>query len=78
MSLPRAQQALEDLQLLDVQMWPHWPLLASVWRYRDTMSAYDASYVTLAESLGVPLLTAGARLAAAARAVATCEIVEVR
>jgi len=38
------------------------PLLARVWELRQNLSAYDASYVALAESLGCTLCTADARL----------------
>jgi predicted nucleic acid-binding protein len=40
-------------------------LLPRVWELRDNLSAYDATYVALAEALGCPLLTGDARLAAA-------------
>lgn len=40
-------------------------LLARIWELRDTVTAYDATYVALAESLGCPLLTADGRLARA-------------
>ena len=39
------------------------PLIARCWELRHNVTAYDASYVALAEALGVPLLTADARLA---------------
>ena len=42
------------------------PLLSRVWELRDNLTAYDACYVALAEALRAPLLTADARLAAAA------------
>ena len=35
---------------------------------RDNFSSYDASYVALAEALGISLLTGDARLAAATNA----------
>jgi len=41
---------------------PHRPLLSRIWELRDSVSAYDACYVALAERLGVPLLTCDARL----------------
>ena len=42
----------------------HW-LSERVWELRHNLSAYDASYVALAEALDCPLLTADARLAGA-------------
>jgi predicted nucleic acid-binding protein len=39
--------------------------LDRVWELRDNLSAYDASYVALAELLSCPLLTADARLSRA-------------
>jgi len=41
-------------------------LLASVWRYRHNISAYDAPYVTIAQRRDVPLVTLDQRLARAA------------
>lgn len=41
------------------------PLLNRVWELRDNLSAYDASYVALAELLDCSLLTANARLSRA-------------
>ncbi len=49
-----------------------------VWRafaLRDSLSAYDAAYVAVAEFLGAPLLTADGRLARAHGHHATVELV---
>ncbi|MGH2871205.1 MAG: type II toxin-antitoxin system VapC family toxin [Solirubrobacteraceae bacterium] len=40
-------------------------LLGRIWELRENLSAYDASYVSLAEALGCELVTADARLAGA-------------
>lgn len=40
-------------------------LLGRVWELRDNLSAYDATYVALAEALESPLMTADGRLARA-------------
>ncbi len=40
-------------------------LLVRVWQLRENLSAYDATYVALAEALESPLVTADGRLARA-------------
>lgn len=41
-------------------------LLGRIWELRDNVSAYDATYVALAEALDVPLVSADRRLSGAA------------
>ncbi len=36
-----------------------------MWELRENLTAYDAAFVALSEALGVPLVTADARLARA-------------
>jgi len=62
----RSAQALTDLAALPLRRVPHLPLLARVWELRDNFSAYDASYIALAEALGTVLLTADGRVERAA------------
>jgi predicted nucleic acid-binding protein len=61
----RSAQALTDLAALPLRRVPHPPLFARG-ELRDNLSAYDASYVALAEALGTVLLTADGRLGRAA------------
>jgi len=37
-------------------------LLGRIWELRENLSAYDATYVALAETLEIPLVTADGRL----------------
>lgn len=76
-SLDRADEAVADLLDLDIERYPHDVLARRIWGLRDNVSAYDAAYVALAEAFadtGAPLLTADARLARAARAHSTIEV----
>ena len=59
----RASDARMDASDLRIARYPHLPLLARAWELRDTLSAYDAVYVALAEILPAPLVTCDARLA---------------
>lgn len=52
-------------QRLGMTRYPVFALLRRVWELRENVSAYDASYVALAELLGCALLTADGRLARA-------------
>jgi predicted nucleic acid-binding protein len=61
----RALEALDDLLLAPIVRYPLRPLLPRIWEVRRTLSAYDASYVALAEALATPLLTTDGRLARA-------------
>ena len=70
----RAEEAIYDLVRLRVRRYPHTRLLLKIWRLRHTLSAYDAAYVVLAETLGATLITRDARLAAAQGHVAKVEL----
>jgi predicted nucleic acid-binding protein len=59
----RAELALSDLSAMPIKRAPQLSLLRRCWELRDNLTTYDASYVALAEVLGVPLLTGDRRLA---------------
>ncbi len=63
MSVQRGAAALDDLSRLPLLRWPHTPLLPRIWVLRANLTAYDATYVALAEELEAPLLTSDGRLA---------------
>lgn len=54
--------ALDRWRRLGMTRYPVIGLLARVWELRENVSAYDASYLALAEFLGCTLFTADARL----------------
>jgi predicted nucleic acid-binding protein len=58
----RSLQAVTALASLPLRRVPHLPLLGRVWELRDNLSAYDASYVALAEALDTVLVTADGRI----------------
>jgi len=55
--LARAQQMLDDLADLPIVRHPMQPHQRRVLELRNNFTAYDAFYVALSESLGLPLLT---------------------
>jgi predicted nucleic acid-binding protein len=64
----RASEAASDLANTRIIRYPHAPLRERVWELRHNLTAYDATYLALAEALDDPvLLTADGALAAHAR-----------
>ncbi|MGH2714379.1 MAG: type II toxin-antitoxin system VapC family toxin [Thermoleophilaceae bacterium] len=62
----RAADARTDFAELSLTRYPHHPLSDRIWELRHNLTAYDATFVALAEMLGAPLVTSDARLAGAA------------
>jgi predicted nucleic acid-binding protein len=70
--LRRTRQSYEmliDFLDLPIERYPHTLLVPRVWELRHSFTAFDATYVALAEALqdGIPLLTSDRRLAKAVR-----------
>lgn len=61
----RAHQVLADLRDLPLHRASHRGLVTRCWELRDNLTAYDASYVALAELLGATLVTTDAHLSRA-------------
>lgn len=74
----RAEAALADLSDFPALRWAADPLLPRIWDLRANLTAYDATYVALAEALATPLLTADRRLARGVAGLARCPILMVR
>lgn len=61
----RFSTAISDLERLELDRYPARPLMRRAYELRQNITAYDASYVALAELLHCELLTADNRLASA-------------
>lgn len=61
----RAADARTDFADLALTRYPHQPLSDRIWQLRHNLTAYDATFVALAEALDAPLITCDARLTTA-------------
>jgi predicted nucleic acid-binding protein len=62
LALTRAEDARDDLLDLSIVRYPHHPLSDRIWNLRGALTAYDATFVALAEALDAPLVTCDAKL----------------
>lgn len=72
---PDAERAIRVWQRLGLERVGISGLLDRVWDLRGNLSAYDATYIALAEALEIPLVTADRRLARAPGPVCTITVV---
>jgi len=63
LSSMRADEALDDLDDLPLTWHGHGALLRRIWELRHNLTAYDATYVALAEALDATLLTCDGQIA---------------
>jgi predicted nucleic acid-binding protein len=71
----RGALALEDFRDLNIRRYPHVPLMSRIWALRHNFSAYDATYVALAEALRASMITCDERLASAPGAGTQVELI---
>lgn len=64
-SIDTAAMAHADLLSLSVELFAYEPFATRIWELREDVSAYDAWYVALAESLNATLATLDLRLSKA-------------
>jgi predicted nucleic acid-binding protein len=72
----RAQEALDDHAALFIERSAHQALLPRIWQLRDSLTAYDAAYISLGEALDAPVLTCDGKLARSHGHNARIELVE--
>jgi predicted nucleic acid-binding protein len=70
----RFEAAIADLEQLAISRYPTLPLMRRAFELRANLTAYDASYVALAELLDCELLTGDRRLAHAPGPVCTIRV----
>jgi len=58
----RFVEAIDDLEAIELERYPTLPLMRRSYELRSNVTAYDATYVALAEVLGCGLLTGDSRL----------------
>jgi predicted nucleic acid-binding protein len=76
LSEERAADARGDFTDLTVVRYAHAALAGRTWELRKNLTAYDATFIALAELLAVPLVTCDARLAGAPGNDAVIELFE--
>jgi predicted nucleic acid-binding protein len=74
LSTQRARLALNRLSDMRVTRYPHTALLSRIWELKANVTAYDAAYIALAETLEAPLITRDERLSRAPGIRATVEL----
>ena len=75
MSSEHGDGALDIWRDFPVRRWGHEAMLRRVWALRKNLTAYDAAYVALAETLDATLLTTDAKLARAPGHAARVDVV---
>jgi predicted nucleic acid-binding protein len=63
-----------DFAAMPLLRFPHTGVADRVWSLRDNLTAYDAAYVALAETMRCPLITSDARMAKASGHLANVEV----
>jgi predicted nucleic acid-binding protein len=75
LSAAHGWNALRTWRRLAVTRYPVYGLFERIWDIRENFSAYDASYLALAEALDCALVTADARLSGASQVLCPVTVV---
>ena len=75
-TLDQAADIRSDFDALSITRYAHGGLADRIWELRHNLTAYDASYVALAEILDCPVVTSDAKMAKASGHRADVEVYE--
>jgi predicted nucleic acid-binding protein len=75
LSESRAREAIDDHLTLAIVRYPHEGLFKRVWQFRANCTAYDATYLALAEAVDAVLITCDRRLAVVPGSQAKVEVI---
>ena len=64
----RREQFLAGLATLPAERYSHTPLIGRIWELRHNFTAYDATYIALAEAMNAALYTSDEKLSKGHRA----------
>ena len=64
----RSAEFLAGLAALPAERYAHWPLIGRIWELRHSFTAYDATYIALAEASDSVLYTCDEKLRSGHRA----------
>ncbi len=70
----RGSRAVNAMLSMRLTRYPHEPFVGRIWELKQNISAYDAAYIALAETLDAPLITTDKRLAQASAHEARIEL----
>ncbi len=76
LSEERSRVALDRLLSMRLVRYPHTSFIERIWELKDNVTAYDASYIALAETLDAPLITTDGPLARSSGHRASIELFE--
>lgn len=76
-SAERGMEALRDLREFPAKRWPAEFLFERIWALRTNATAYDATYLALAEVLEAEFVTMDSRVARGVKGIAHCTITTV-
>jgi predicted nucleic acid-binding protein len=73
-TLDQAADSRRDFAAMPLIRYAHSGIVNRIWELRDNLTAYDAAYIALAETIGCTLVTSDAKLSKASGHLAAVEV----